>query len=456
MPRSKERLDNSKEQEHSHDFKSSEEKSVRVKLLDWYDDKKRDLPWRRYANEQDPNKRAYAVWVSEIMLQQTQVATVIDYYNRWMAKWPTVQDLANASLEEVNEVWSGLGYYSRGKRLFEGSKKVCEELNGRMPSDAVSLEQKLPGVGRYTAGAIASIAFKEATGVVDGNVIRVLSRLRLIGANSTSKIASGKFWQLSNSLVDSARPGDFNQAMMELGATVCTPKTPQCAMCPLKVHCMAYKQVEDSKKTKTSEFLTKGNMQNGSRVSADIEECGLCLCSTWDVSLGVCNYPTKPKKKEIKQETFGACLLQKNNENGLVVVKRPESGLLAGLWEFPNTQLDTTQNNATSTITRFLSEEIGLTKFTSQKELGEVMHKFSHCHHIYKVYHFVCEETKLKQVLRPVKWITKEEIKDAAMPMAMRKIFRLYEDTVSNKRKLNTFHNTMKKQKTMDSFFKAK
>lgn len=134
MPRKTEKLDSravdnySKHQEHNHDFKSNEEKAVRVKLLDWYDGNKRDLPWRRYASEQDVDKRAYAVWVSEIMLQQTQVATVIDYYNRWMEKWPTVQDLAEASLEEVNEVWSGLGYYSRGKRLFEGSKKVILQI----------------------------------------------------------------------------------------------------------------------------------------------------------------------------------------------------------------------------------------------------------------------------------------------------------------------------------------
>ncbi|XP_061307393.1 adenine DNA glycosylase isoform X1 [Pezoporus flaviventris] len=173
----------------------AETEALRSNLLAWYDRCKRDLPWRtRAATEPDADRRAYAVWVSEIMLQQTQVATVIDYYNRWMQKWPTLQALAQASLEEVNELWAGLGYYSRGKRLQEAARKVVSELAGQMPRTAEDLQKLLPGVGRYTAAAIASISYGQATGVVDGNVIRVLCRLRCIGADSSSPAVIDRLW----------------------------------------------------------------------------------------------------------------------------------------------------------------------------------------------------------------------------------------------------------------------
>uniref|UniRef100_A0A4X2LJJ8 Adenine DNA glycosylase n=1 Tax=Vombatus ursinus TaxID=29139 RepID=A0A4X2LJJ8_VOMUR len=177
------------------------------------------------------------------MLQQTQVATVIGYYTRWMQKWPTLQDLAGASLEEVNQLWAGLGYYSRGRRLQEGARKVVEELGGHVPRTANMLQKLLPGVGRYTAGAIASIAFGQVTGVVDGNVTRVLCRVRAIGADPRSPSVTQHLWSLAQQLVDPARPGDFNQAAMELGATVCTPRGPLCPKCPVRGFCQAQKRV---------------------------------------------------------------------------------------------------------------------------------------------------------------------------------------------------------------------
>ncbi|KAK2106644.1 hypothetical protein P7K49_016158 [Saguinus oedipus] len=223
--------------------------AFRGSLLSWYDQKKRDLPWRQQAEDEvDLDRRAYAVWVSEVMLQQTQVATVMNYYTKWMQKWPTLQDLASASLEEVNQLWAGLGYYSRGRRLQEGAQKVVEKLGGHMPRTAETLQQLLPGVGRYTAGAIASIAFGQAdslaplcqaTSVVDGNVARVLCRVRAIGADPSSNLVSQQLWSLAQQLVDPARPGDFNQAAMELGATVCTPQRPLCSQCPVQSLCRA-------------------------------------------------------------------------------------------------------------------------------------------------------------------------------------------------------------------------
>ncbi|GFO35963.1 adenine DNA glycosylase, partial [Plakobranchus ocellatus] len=190
---------------------------------------------------------------------------------------------------EVNEAWSGLGYYSRGRRLFEGAQKVVSELKGEMPKTAGDLEKKLPGVGRYTAGAIASIAFGEVTGLVDGNVVRVLSRLRAIGANSTLPEVMDAFWKLSHELVDPEKPGDFNQAMMELGATVCTPKLPQCGQCPVRALCRAYARTENDKKTAAKRICTEVKKEsNGAPEIIDIEclvpDCKFCLPSDapWD------------------------------------------------------------------------------------------------------------------------------------------------------------------------------
>jgi A/G-specific adenine glycosylase len=196
---------------------------LRLSLLDWYDAHRRDLPWRRDA---DP----YPVWVSEIMLQQTRVAAVLDHYARWMHRFPTVQALAAAREQSVLALWSGLGYYHRARRLHQAAKVIARERKGAFPRTAEAWRD-LPGIGRYTAAAIASIAFGEPVAVVDGNVERVLERLigRAEGREST--------WQQAESLLDRERPGDFNQAMMELGATICTPRAPQCVICPVHVWC---------------------------------------------------------------------------------------------------------------------------------------------------------------------------------------------------------------------------
>lgn len=354
--------------------------------------------------------------------------------------------------------------------------KVCDEHDGNLPTSAVALQKTLTGVGRYTAGAIASIAFNEPTGVVDGNVIRVMSRLRIIGADSTSNITNEKYWQLVNSLVDENRPGDFNQALMELGAMVCTPKNPQCVDCCVRNHCMAYKQVEEYKKTKSTELLSTLRMVNNktkTETSTDIEDCDLCLKSVWDPLLGVCNYPTKPKKKEAKQQTYAVCLIQTNatdTEGKFMIVQRPEKGLLAGLWEFPNIELNEDTKHIT-TVEQFLCDEIDLLSEASSstsklEELGEVVHKFSHRHHQYKIYHLTSQknvtlsQTRISKQL--LKWVSKEEFKEAAVSTAMRKIFKVFEDScdknnapVSKRRKLNA-SKEIKNQPTMESFFKKK
>jgi A/G-specific adenine glycosylase len=201
-------------------------------LLDWYDANHRDLPWRR---EPEP----YRTWVSEIMLQQTRVAAVLEHYARWMERFPTVQALAAAREQSVLAMWSGLGYYHRARRLHQAARVIVRERKGEFPQTAEALLE-LPGIGRYTAAAIASIAFGEPVAVVDGNVERVLQRM--FGG---SLKAEGN-WQRAEILLDRSRPGDFNQAMMELGATICTPRSPRCLVCPLITWC-ATRGAEDAK-----------------------------------------------------------------------------------------------------------------------------------------------------------------------------------------------------------------
>ena len=196
---------------------------LRRELLAWFDAHRRDLPWR---TDRDP----YRVWVSEIMLQQTRVAAVVDHYGRFMKRFPTVEVLASAREQSVLAAWSGLGYYHRARRMHQAAKIIVRERGGHFPSRAEEW-LGLPGIGRYTAAAIASIAFGEPLAVVDGNVRRVLERL------SGWVAQNGTGWEQAEALLDRKRPGDFNQAMMELGAMICTPRAPQCLSCPLKTWC---------------------------------------------------------------------------------------------------------------------------------------------------------------------------------------------------------------------------
>ncbi|EPQ17084.1 A/G-specific adenine DNA glycosylase [Myotis brandtii] len=382
-----------------HQFRDAAEVTVfRESLLSWYDQKKRDLPWRRRAEgEVDLDRRAYAVWVSEVMLQQTQVATVIDYYTRWMQKWPTLQDLASASLEEVNQLWAGLGYYSRGRRLQEGARKVVEELGGHVPRTAETLQRLLPGVGRYTAGAIASIAFGQVTGVVDGNIVRVLCRVRGIGADPSNTFVSQQLWSLAQQLVDPARPGDFNQAAMELGAIVCTPQHPHCSQCPVQSLCRAHQRVE-------RERLPASQSLPG---SPDVEECapntGQCqLCAPptepWDQTLGVANFPRKASRKPPREECSATCVLEQPRAPGgarILLVQRPNSGLLAGLWEFPSVPVDPSGRHQRKALLQELQNWAGPLPATHLHHLGQV----------FRVYEGqqsgTCKSSKRSQVSTP-------------------------------------------------------
>jgi A/G-specific adenine glycosylase len=204
---------------------------IRQKILRWYAFSKRDLPWRR---TRDP----YRIWVSEIMLQQTQVATVIPYYKKWLRAFPSLRAFAKAPLSKALRFWAGLGYYRRARMFHEAARWVTKEFKGRIPQTAEAL-RKLPGIGRYTAGAVASIAFGEKTPVLDGNVIRILTRIFAVAQSIDHPVTLERLWKISEALLPDKNPGDLNQALMELGATVCFPFDPQCGRCPVKKICSA-------------------------------------------------------------------------------------------------------------------------------------------------------------------------------------------------------------------------
>lgn len=263
-------------------------------LLKWFDLNKRDMPWRRDNEESnDQNFSAYRIWVSEIMLQQTKVETVREYYRKWMEKFPTVQDLAKGTSDEVNSLWAGLGYYSRAKNLHKASKIIVNELNGKFPSDVDDL-LKLPGIGKYTAGAISSIAFNKKSPLVDGNVIRVFSRLLKRSATRDDKDLIKFCWKVAEeNIIKQTRPGDWNQALMELGAIICKPKNPNCSKCPLNLSCKVF--LED-----------KQNIDN---------------------------YPL-PKVKKIIPIEYYEVIVIKNNRSKYLMKRRPSKGLLANQFEF--------------------------------------------------------------------------------------------------------------------------
>ena len=247
-------------------------RTFRAQLLRWYDTNKRDLPWR-------VTKDPYLIWLSEIMLQQTRVAVVKEYYPRFVKRFPTIEVLAGARISSVLAVWSGLGYYRRARGMHAAAREIIRDRGGQFPRTATELKL-LPGIGRYTAAAVASISFGEHAPVVDGNVERVLTRL------CGRKLETGAAWELAGRVLDPARPGDFNQAMMELGATVCLPRQPLCDSCP--VH-------------------------------------------AWCTARGEFGHPVSERRK---RATLRYCLASRNGS--VFLVRRPaDASLMAGMWELP-------------------------------------------------------------------------------------------------------------------------
>jgi A/G-specific adenine glycosylase len=297
---------------------------VRRALLAWYRRARRDLPWRR---TRDP----WAIWVSETMLQQTRVETVIPYYERFLARYPTAQALADADADELMQHWAGLGYYSRARNLKAAAGQVVREHGGRVPDDIESL-RALPGVGRYTAGALASIAFDRPEPIVDGNVARVLARLLDLDLEITSPAAQRLLWEQAGALARGKSPGDLNQALMELGALVCTPRSPDCADCPLRRRCRGH----------------------AAGRAAEL--------------------PRKAPRAAPRAVEAVAVLLARGDR--FLAVRRPPRGLLGGLWELPGGDL-TRGERPGAGVTRALRERVGLEPLRARR-LGAVSHVFTH------------------------------------------------------------------------------
>ncbi|KAI0634857.1 DNA glycosylase [Trametes polyzona] len=314
----------------------------RAALLQWYDGvhAARGMPWRKpYQHSwgtEEKAQRAYEVWVSEIMLQQTQVATVIPYYNRWMERFPTIRDLAASDIDTVNSLWKGLGYYSRAARLLSGAQKAVKEFGGRLPDNAQDMESKIPGIGRYSAGAICSIAYNQCVPVLDGNVHRLMSRLLALHASPKAKQTLDVLWAGASAFVkDADRPGDVNQALIELGSTVCKVRDPACLSCPLRPWCAAYEHQEREGKEDKG---TKDAAPSAGHAVPDIEE--LCtLCEPLPAGSPVTAYPMKAEKKKAREELDIVNVIEWRRhaagERWFLLVRRPEGGLLAGLHEFP-------------------------------------------------------------------------------------------------------------------------
>jgi len=313
-------------------------KEIQTRLLRWFEKNKRDLPWR---TTRDP----YAIWVSEIMLQQTQVTTVLPYYQRFLKSFPTVRHLAKADLSRVLKIWEGLGYYSRARNLHRASQIVLRDFHGRIPNNLKGL-LSLPGIGRSTAGAILSFAFNMDAAILDGNAKRVLSRLLAVSASSEKEKMENILWQISDSLIPKGLSNPFNQAVMDLGSMICTPKNPLCPECPL---------------------------------------CGLCKGKR---SGEPERFPVKiPKKKIPHVEVVCAVIWKKKR---VLLNQRPPSGLLGGLWEFPNWK---SESKSKLRFRNDIQKETGM-NVEVKKAIGTFKQTFSHFKLTLHVYH--CQPTSGK------------------------------------------------------------
>jgi A/G-specific adenine glycosylase len=343
--------------------------NLQARLLAWYARHARALPWR---GARDP----YRVWVSEIMLQQTRVEAVIPYYRRWLRRFPTVRALARAQLGNVLAAWEGLGYYSRARNLHRAAQVVVKEFGGRLPRDPASL-RRLPGVGRYTAGAIASIAFGADAAALDGNVKRVLARVFNVKLDVKSAAGEARLWALAESLVPRGRAGDFNQALMDLGATLCLPKAPRCPACPL-----------------------------------------LGLCEAQRLGLQE-QRPVRGVKAAVPHYDVTAGIVRRNGR--VLVAQRPADKLLGGLWEFPGGKKERGES-LPDCLRRELREELGIEVAVGPQVLT-LQHGYTH----FKITLHVFECRLVSGKPRPIEaaafqWARPAELSRFAMGKSDRRI----------------------------------
>ncbi len=337
---------------------------LRRSLLDWYHQFGRDLPWRR-------NRDPYAIWISEIMLQQTQVKTVIPYYERWLTLFPTVTTLAVAEQQQVLKAWQGLGYYARARNLHRTAQVIVEQYDATFPQDLIAVLQ-LPGIGRTTAGGILSAAFNQVVAILDGNVKRVLTRLAAIEVPPSK--ATKQLWQLSETILDPKQPRNFNQALMDLGATLCTPQNPACLICPWSAYCRAY----------------QFNLQS--------------------------ELPMSETRAPLPHKLIGVAVIW-NDQGQILIDRRRQEGLLGGLWEFPGGKVEPGET-VEACIQREIREELGIEVAVGDR-LITIDHAYTHFRVTLNVHHcrhvsgdpqpIECDE---------VRWVTLAEIDQFPFPKA--------------------------------------
>ncbi|NIR49978.1 A/G-specific adenine glycosylase [candidate division KSB1 bacterium] len=340
------------------------------KLIGWYNKNKRDLPWRKTS---DP----YEIWVSEVMLQQTQVDTVVPYYKKFLERFPDIKSLAEASLSDVLKVWEGLGYYARARNLKSAAEIIQKEHGGEMP-DTHDRLIKIPGIGPYTAAAIASIAYNENYPVVDGNVLRLVARIMRIEAPPGKKGTKSKFVQTCRQLMPKGQASAFNQAMMELGALICTPHRPKCSRCPVSFFCQAYQTMKDP---------------------------------------SILPLKATPKNKPHFNVAVGIIW----NNGKILIDQRPEEGLLGGLWEFPGGKQEPGES-LEECLEREIKEEMNI-QIRVQGPFLTIPHAYSH----FKItlHSFQCQHVggipKPKKAI-DWKWVSPKDITRYAFPQANKKI----------------------------------
>lgn len=351
------------------------------RLVTWHEDHQRDLPWRMApAGERD----AYAVWISEIMLQQTRVEAVIDYYNRWMTQFPSIQVLATADQQEVLKLWEGLGYYARARNLHKAAQKIVADHDGQVP-DARKQLLALPGIGDYTVGAILSLAFNQHEPILDGNVKRVLSRLADIGQPINETVTLKLMWALARELVEAApngHAGACNEAIMELGALICTPTNPRCLICPVHDCCAAAAQGTQHER------------------------------------------PVIPPKKQTPHYDVAAGIIWQGEPylSKLLIAQRPPDGMLGGLWEFPGGKMEERDIDLAACLRREIEEELAF-EITVGAQLTTVKHAYTHFRitlHAFHARHISGEPQALG--VADWRWVTLEELDAFPFPVTDQKI----------------------------------
>lgn len=337
---------------------------LRRSLLSWYATQGRDLPWRQ---TRDP----YAIWISEVMLQQTQVKTVIPYYERWLAKFPTVEDLAAADQQAVLKLWEGLGYYARARNLHKAAQQVVADHGGRFPQDLAGAIT-LKGIGRTTAGGILSAAFNQPVAILDGNVKRVLARLTALPAPPNK--ALNHLWAVSEQVLDPQQPRDFNQAIMDLGATLCTRHSPACLLCPWQPHCAAYNQN------------------------------------------AVSDFPMTEPRSPLPHKRIGVAVIT-DDQGNILIDRRKQEGLLGGLWEFPGGKIEADET-VEACVKREIKEELDI-EIEVESHLITIEHAYTHFKvtlNVFNCKHLSGDPKPLES--DEVKWVTLDEIDQYPFPKA--------------------------------------